>query len=189
MENAARFGGMVVASPVVDTEILLRPVTEGDLVVLDRFLVDPNATGAFQWYGWRDPARWRRAWAENGLLTDEGGHLMVARGGDPLGFVAWRHVRTGPHSYCWNVGINLLPEGRGHGYGTQAQRELVVYLFSHTPVQRIEANTDVKNVPEQRALEKAGFVREGVLRGHNFRGGRWHDTVIYSVLRDEVEPH
>jgi RimJ/RimL family protein N-acetyltransferase len=31
-------------------------------------------------------------------------------------------------------------------------------------------------------------VREGVLRGHSFRAGRWHDTVIYSVLRDEVKP-
>jgi len=35
---------------------------------------------------------------------------------------------------------------------------LVTYLFSHTPVQRIEAGTDLNNVAEQRALEKAGFV-------------------------------
>jgi RimJ/RimL family protein N-acetyltransferase len=179
---------MVVTSPTVDTTISLRPVTKGDLVVLDRFLIDPEATGTFQWYGWRDPARWRRAWDENGLLTDEGGHLMVALGGDSLGFVAWRQIRTSPHSYCWNVGINLLSEARGHGYGAQAQRLLVTYLLSHTPVQRIEAGTDVNNVAEQRALEKAGFVREGVLGGHTFRAGRWHDTVIYSVLRDEVEP-
>jgi NADPH:quinone reductase-like Zn-dependent oxidoreductase len=48
---------------------LLRPVTEGDLTVLDRFLIDPDATGTFRWHGWRDPGRWRRAWAENGLLT------------------------------------------------------------------------------------------------------------------------
>jgi len=103
-----------------------------------------------------------------------------------VGHGRWRQVHTSPHSYCWNVGINLLPEARGHGYGTQAQRQLVTYLFSHTLVQRIEAGTDVKNVAEQRALEKAGFVREGVLRGHSLRSGRWHDTVIYSVLRDEV---
>ena len=40
---------------------------------------------------------------------------------------------------------------------------------------------------EQRALEKAGFTREGILRGTTFRQGRWHDQVIYSVLRDEVK--
>lgn len=52
---------------------------------------------------------------------------------------------------------------------------------------RIEAGTDVGNLAEQRALEKAGFTREGVLRGHSFRSGRWHDTVMYSVLRHEVD--
>jgi RimJ/RimL family protein N-acetyltransferase len=44
----------------------------------------------------------------------------------------------------------------------------------------------VGNVAEQRALEKVGFQREGVLRGPSFRLGVWHDTVLYSVLRGEV---
>jgi RimJ/RimL family protein N-acetyltransferase len=70
--------------------------------------------------------------------------------------------------------------------GTQAQRLLVRYLFAHTQVNRIEAITEITNRAEQRALEKAGFTREGVLRGSTFRRGRWHDQVIYSVLRDEV---
>ena len=33
---------------------------------------------------------------------------------------------------------------------------------------------------------KAGFTREGVMRGCGFRDGRWRDAVLYSVLRDEV---
>jgi RimJ/RimL family protein N-acetyltransferase len=45
---------------------------------------------------------------------------------------------------------------------------------------------DATNVAEQRALEKAGFTREGILRGTTFRQGRWHDQVMYSVLREEV---
>jgi RimJ/RimL family protein N-acetyltransferase len=168
--------------------IFLRPATEDDLAMLDRFLTDPHATGAFQWYGFRDPARWRRAWAENGLLSDDGGQLIVALGDESIGFVAWRQIRTSPHSHCWNVGINLLPEARGHGYGTEAQRQLVAYLFAHTPVQRIEAGTDGDNIAEQRALEKAGFTREGVMRAHSFRSGMWRDTVLYSILRVEADP-
>ena len=61
------------------------------------------------------------------------------------------------------------------------------YLFARHPVNRVEAQTDVENIAEQRALEKAGFVREGVLRGSQFRAGGYHDLVSYSVLRDEVE--
>ena len=58
---------------------------------------------------------------------------------------------------------------------------------THTQVNRIEATTEITNVAEQRALEKAGFTREGILRGTTFRQGRWRDQVIYSVLRDEVK--
>jgi RimJ/RimL family protein N-acetyltransferase len=53
-------------------------------------------------------------------------------------------------------------------------------------VERIEAETDVENVAEQRALERAGFTREGVLRHAQFRAGHWRDTVMYSVLRAEI---
>ncbi|MEV5878331.1 GNAT family protein [Streptomyces sp. NPDC052101] len=34
-------------------------------------------------------------------------------------------------------------------------------------------------------MEKAGFVREGVLRSAQWRGGQWHDQVIFSMLRAE----
>ncbi len=61
------------------------------------------------------------------------------------------------------------------------------YLFAHTQANRIQASTEITNVGEQRALEKAGFTREGVLRGAGFRDGQWRDGVLYSVLRDEVD--
>jgi RimJ/RimL family protein N-acetyltransferase len=79
-----------------------------------------------------------------------------------------------------------VPEARGTGVGTEAQRQLVRYLFAHTAVPRIEADTEVGNIAEQRALEKAGFTREGVLRSVVFRDGSWRDLVRYSILRGEV---
>ncbi|MGI9008459.1 MAG: GNAT family N-acetyltransferase [Streptosporangiaceae bacterium] len=59
------------------------------------------------------------------------------------------------------------------------------YLFAHSQVNRIKAGTEVTNLGEQRALEKAGFLREGIARGAAFQNGRWRDGVIYSVLRGE----
>ncbi|KUJ67070.1 alanine acetyltransferase [Streptomyces albus subsp. albus] len=170
-----------------DESVILRPVFEDDLPVLEEFLAGPAATGPFQWMGWSDPHRWRRRWAENGLLGDDAGQLMVASGTERLGFVAWRKMATRPSAYCWNIGAQLLPEARGRGIGTKAQRLLVRYLFAHTPVVRIEADTEAENIAEQRALEKSGFAREGVMRSAAFRGGRWRDVVRYSVLRGDVE--
>jgi RimJ/RimL family protein N-acetyltransferase len=165
----------------------LRPIKEDDLPMLERFLIDPEATGSFEWHGFTDPGHWRRRWADNGLLDEDGGQLLVVSSADELGFVAWRKIVTARGSYCWNTGIALLPEHRGQGHGTTAQQLLVRYLFDHTQVARIEAGTDVANLAEQHALEKAGFTREGVMRRHAFGGGRWHDTVLYSILRDEAD--
>lgn len=169
--------------------VILRPVVEDDLPVLEGFLTDPSSAGQFQWLGWSDPGRWRRRWEQDGLLGDDGGRLMVVTGTDRLGIVAWRKVVTSRSSYYWNVGAQLLPGSRGRGFGTQAQRLLVRYLFAHTPVARLEADTETENIAEQRALEKSGFVREGVLRSVLFRDGQWRDVARYSVLRDDAISH
>ncbi|MFF4417387.1 GNAT family N-acetyltransferase [Streptosporangium sp. NPDC001559] len=168
-------------------QVTLRPIVAEDLETLERFSVEPEAAGLFGWLGWSDPGRWRQLWEENRFLDAEGGRLLVVHDAERLGFVTWRRILTARTSYCWNLGIALLPEARGRGFGTRAQRLLVEYLFAHTQVVRVEAVTEDANLAEQRALEKAGFTREGVLRGYSFRNGHWRDGVIYSVLRDEVD--
>ncbi len=164
----------------------LRPVAEDDLRVIERLNADPDLLGPFLWGGWSDPGRFRRRWAEDGLLGEDRGTLMVARGADALGYTAYRKVPTGGRAFCWSIGIALLPEARGRGAGTRAQRLLASYLFAHTQVNRIQAETEVDNIAEQRALEKAGFTREGVMRGNGFRDGRYRDEVLYSILRNDV---
>jgi RimJ/RimL family protein N-acetyltransferase len=171
----------------MDDRVTLRPVIEDDLVVLERLTNDPEGGGPYEWHGWHDPHVWRHRWSENGLAGSAAGTLMVARGDTAVGFVSWRQVSTGPISTCWELGIAVVPEARGQGVGTQAQRLAARYLFAHTQANRIQAATDTGNTAEQRSLEKAGFSREGVLRGFAFRAGRWHDFVLYSVLRSEVD--
>jgi RimJ/RimL family protein N-acetyltransferase len=85
---------------------------------------------------------------------------------------------------CYEIGLALLPEHRGHGLGTAAQRLLVDYLFEFTAVHRLEALTSTENFAEQKALERAGFQREGVTREVIFHRGAWRDLVIYALLRD-----
>jgi RimJ/RimL family protein N-acetyltransferase len=161
-------------------------VTEDDLSWLASQRNSPAASGPYEWHGWGDPQREHKRWAESGLLDDRGGTLIVQYGPDRVGSISWLRVQTGPTAFSWMIGIGLAPQFRGRGYGSAAQRLLARYLFAHTQVNRVEAITEITNLAEQRALEKAGFTREGVLRGSTFRRGRWHDQVIYSVLRDEV---
>jgi RimJ/RimL family protein N-acetyltransferase len=167
----------------------LRPVLLDDFWLLERQAVDPGAGGTFNWSGYKNVAAARRRFEEDGLIGADGGCLAVVHEAAVAGTVVWNRATYGTPAWsCWNIGISLLPEFRGRGIGTSAQQLLVAYLFGTGPVQRIEAYTDVDNLAEQRALEKVGFVREGVLRSTQFREGAWRDIVLYSLLRDEHSP-
>ncbi len=123
------------------------------------------------------------------MLDEQRGELLIERlaDGARIGTIGWHAVWNGPTpaSRCWNIGISLVPEARGHGFGGEAQRMVAEHLFATTDANRVEASTDADNMAEQRALEKAGFVREGVARGAQFRAGAQHDLVTYSRLRDD----
>ncbi|OLF04966.1 hypothetical protein BLA60_38405 [Actinophytocola xinjiangensis] len=104
-----------------------------------------------------------------------------------LGGVSYHAVDYGGTVGCaaWNIGIALLAGERGRGVGSTAQRLLAEYLFATTEVDRVEASTDVDNVAEQKALARAGFTREGVLRGAQLRGGVRRDLVHFGKLRTD----
>lgn len=162
----------------------LRPARAEEAQLLEQWRADPQS----EYETWGDPPP--------GVSADERipiphgrGELLVADGEDrPLGTITWIQVQHGPNvgSTALNLGISLRPEARGHGHGARAQRMAAEYLFRTFPVHRVQASTDVTNVPEQRALERAGFVREGLLRGAQWRLGEWHDLVVYARLRDDA---
>jgi RimJ/RimL family protein N-acetyltransferase len=166
-------------------EVILRPIQETDLDDLCRYSTDPEAAGEFEWTGFKDPKAMRRRWEEDGWLGAEHARLAVVSAGSLAGDVSYKDRSQGvSKGAMYEIGIALFPEHRGHGVGTTAQRLLVEYLFDTTPAHRLEAFTEVDNVAEQRALERVGFEREGVLRRILFRAGAWRDSILYALLRD-----
>lgn len=172
--------------------VRLRPITLGDAKVLGQAFLDPVAATEPNWFGyWPGRARRRVEQAESGeTITEDRGALAVAAAADGMlvGEVSWHaaHNNMPPNGHCWNIGIFILPDARGRGYGSAAQRAIAEYLFAHTPAARVEAGTEAANVAEQRALERAGFTQEGVLRKAVFRDGAYRDMIVYSILREEL---
>ncbi|MFZ0214624.1 MAG: GNAT family protein [Candidatus Dormiibacterota bacterium] len=163
-----------------EPEVRLREMHAGDAPLIAR-LSTREVSGPWDYFD--DPP--------HDLLRgqDYGGGWRVIEidGGIAVGSVSFIQIPYGPNrrSLAWRIGITVLPEHRRRGIGAAAQRRLADLLFAGTAANRVEADTDVENVPEQRTLERAGFQREGVHRGAQYRGGRWHDRILYARLRDD----
>jgi len=173
--------------PVEGELVRLRDVELADAELVD-WLNDQKDVGGFNDFGLPRIPTPREALAHGPLRNDHNGTLLIERlNGEPVGTVQWRAVHYGPpdDSRAWNIGIEIRPSARGQGLGAEAQRLLADWLFATTNANRVEAQTDIDNVAEQRSLDKAGFMREGVNRGTQYRAGQFHDLVMYARVRSD----
>jgi RimJ/RimL family protein N-acetyltransferase len=174
----------VASTPPGHVVTRLRPAREEEAALLAAWRADPQS----EFEDWGEPPpdtpRGSRMPPPSGP-----GELVVTDGQDvPLGTVSWIQVFNGPNvgSIALNIGIGLRPEARRRGHGSRAQRMLAEYLFATFPVHRLQASTDVTNAAEQKALERAGFTCEGVMRGAQWRAGAWHDLMAFARLRTDA---
>ncbi|MCB0896367.1 MAG: GNAT family N-acetyltransferase [Nocardioides sp.] len=86
------------------------------------------------------------------------------------------------------LGWVLDPAHSGHGYATEAVRELLRYCFEDLGVRRVVANCFLENDASWRLMERVGMRRElHAVRDSLHRSGRWLDIVGYALLADEWE--
>jgi len=94
-----------------------------------------------------------------GIIAGEGIHQKTGRFGYWLGRPFW-----------------------GKGIATAAARAMVHHASEQLPFARLEAGVFAWNPASMRVLEKAGFVREGILRRSVFKDGEIVDAVMYAYL-------
>ena len=113
--------------------------------------------------------------------------IVIDRDGEeiPVGDMSGHPVYYGPTagSRTINIGISIIEEFRGQGIGAVAQRLVAEDLHARGVI-RVEAQTDITNLPEQRALAKAGFVLEGTLRKAQGRADGIHDLQVWSHIAE-----
>ena len=86
------------------------------------------------------------------------------------------------HRYA-NLGYWIRTSAAGRGYAGQAVRALATWAFANTALARLEIVAAVGNTRSQRAAEKAGAQREGILRARLMVHGQPSDAVMYSIVR------
>jgi RimJ/RimL family protein N-acetyltransferase len=161
--------------------VILRDVRESDHGFLSE-LASPEVGG--EWDTFDD--------SSDQFLNGEdfGGSKQIAEleDGTRVGSVSWIQVPFGPNvrSLAWSIGITIHPDFRRRYLGSSAQRTLAKQLFAGSEANRVQADTDPNNIPEQRALMRAGFTEEGVARQAQWRRGHWHDRIVFSLLRQDL---
>jgi ribosomal-protein-serine acetyltransferase len=85
----------------------------------------------------------------------------------------------------YNLGYWVRVSCQNRGAASEATHALAQAAFEDLPINRIEILTAVENVPSQKAAEKSGATREGILRKRLVIGGRIHDAVMFSFVRED----
>ena len=86
------------------------------------------------------------------------------------------------------IGYALSTPFQQRGIMAQALHLLLADLFLNSPLERLEARCDTRNMASQRVLERVGFRQEGRLRGYFVMDGQRVDNFLYAILRSDHLP-
>ena len=180
-----------LSTPTLQTARLrLRPFRESDAEALFALQSSANVLRYWDSPPWSDPSRAERFIAVCRQLADDGtgARLAIDRESDGV-FIGWcsltgwnRDFRSATLTYC------LEEAAWGHGYATEAARALLGWAFDVMDLNRIQAETDTRNLASARVLEKIGFLREGTLREDCIVDGEVSDSWVFGLLRREWRP-
>ncbi|MCQ4083985.1 GNAT family N-acetyltransferase [Streptomyces sp. RB6PN25] len=93
--------------------------------------------------------------------------------------------RIDTHNRTAHLGISLLPDYRGRGYGSDVVRVLCEYGFAVRGLQRLQVETLADNAPMIAAATNAGFTIEGTIRRSAWVYGAFADEVVLGLLAHE----
>lgn len=182
---------MSLTTPTLHTDRLrLRPF--GDADADDLFALQSDAHVLRYWDSppWRDRSRAERFLATCRQMEQEGTgvRLAVDRACDGT-FIGWFTVNAwNPDFRSARLGYCFAAPAWGHGYATEAAREVLGWAFATLDLNRMQAECDTRNGASAHVLEKLGFVREGTLREDCIVDGDVSDSWVFGLLRREWSP-
>lgn len=83
------------------------------------------------------------------------------------------------------LGYLTAPAARGRGIATEAVRRLTRWAIEEQGLERVVLIVDSANVGSCKVAERAGYVRDGIMRNAYVKPGIRADTIIYSRLRTD----
>jgi len=149
---------------------------------------DPEVTRWFSWGPYASPDEAAAYLARLPTQRARGEHLDLVvehRQAGPIGISGLGELAARDRRAV--VGSWLGRAWWGTGANHEAKALMCHLAFALLGLERLGAYSNVEHARSQRALERLGFHREGVLRGYHRHDDVALDVVIYGLLRQEWE--
>ena len=148
---------------------------------LDRSLTDALLRIPYP-YTEKDAEFWVRHCAELEVKKGHPQHFAFRRGDGHLIGGIGLVVGSGTSAHRAELGYWLVKDYRGLGLATVGAQAICRFGFGKLGLKRIEATVEAHNTRSQQVLERAGFTREGFLKGYHIKDGNLIDVYLFSIL-------
>jgi RimJ/RimL family protein N-acetyltransferase len=126
---------------------------------------------------------WLRRYLDGWRDGDRAGFAIEAHDGEFLGLAMV--VEFDWDGRQGEIGYVLGPAARGRGAATRAVKLLTDWSLGELGLERVELWIDVTNPASERVAERAGYLKEGVLRSTWFKEDIRIDVGVWSRLRTD----
>ena len=178
-----------LTGPIETERLLLRPFQPGDFYAVFDMQSRAEVVRYLYWEA-RSEAEVREALEKKIAATairSEGDALFFAvvlkQTNQVVGDVVLQWVSQ-EHGHG-EVGFIVHPDNQGHGYATEATRELLRIAFEDLKLHRVTGHLEARNAVSARVLEKLGMRREAHLVENEFVKGEWQSELVYAILDRE----
>jgi len=165
-------------------EIGFRPIDAGDLEHLRRLYNDESTFLQLGSVGMASTQE-QNEWWQNILKskTDKHFSIVEASTGNVMGKLRIQNIDH-VNAHC-EVGLDILPEYRGRGYGEMSYQMVLEFLFLHFNMHMVYLRVIDFNDAAKRLYCKLNFVETGRYKEYIYRYGKYWDYVIMCMTKEE----
>ena len=127
-------------------------------------------------------------WLKNNLNdnTMRGFAIMSLGTNQCLGYTSFRHINT--VARVAHVAIKFRKSTLRKGYGSDAMKTFLAFLFFKMNINRIQGHIAEYNIASQRlCIDKCGWKKEGIAREAIFMNGRYYDNILVAILYSDFK--
>ena len=90
------------------------------------------------------------------------------------------------HKNC-EIGLDILPEYRGKGFGKKSYEMVLEFLFNQYNMHMVYLKVADFNPNAKKLYEKVGFKKTGRLPQFYYRHGKYWDYIIMGITKNEFK--